>query len=199
MKFVPVSEQEWKEITELFHSDYGVNTICKKYNRDYSTIKKIWQVTYTPDQFKKRTSRLCALHKVGDKNPMSKKTGMAHHNAVEKTVTSNGYIEVFAPDWYSGKRDGNKVLEHILVYCEHNGIDSLPTEHVVHHLDENKQNNHPDNLILLSIPDHRRIHAWLNKVQRLSRKGVENSVLEAPDYLVQEVGLERALKLVSGR
>lgn len=181
MRFIPVSEQEFKEIVELFDSDLGVQAIMQKYNRDYYTIKKIWLTCYNEKQFKARTSRLCRLHKIGDKNPMKGKIGLKHHNSVEKSTDSNGYIQVFAPDWYLGARDGNKVYEHIIVYCEHNGFASLPKGMVVHHLDENKQNNHPDNLVLVSIQDHRRIHAWLNKVQRLSRNGVGNSVLEAQD------------------
>lgn len=112
---------------------------------------------------------------------MKGKSGMQHPRAVEKEINQDGYISVFAPDWYSGRRDGNKVYEHILVYCEYNGYAFLPKGMVVHHLDENKQNNHPDNLILVSIQDHRRIHAWLNKVQRLSSNGVGNSVSEAQD------------------
>lgn len=181
-KFIPVSEQEHKEIVELFNSDLGVQTIMQKYNRDYYTIKKIWLTEYHEGQFKARTSRLCRLHKVGDKNPMKGKRGKLHHNFVNKKYDVNGYVLVEAPDWYAGKRDGPNVYEHIIVYCEHNGVASLPTGMVVHHLDENKQNNHPDNLILVSIQDHRRIHAWLNKVQRLSREGVGNSVPEAQDF-----------------
>ena len=41
MKFKPVSEQEHKEIVELFYSDLGVQAIMQKYNRDYYTIKKV--------------------------------------------------------------------------------------------------------------------------------------------------------------
>lgn len=181
MKFNPVSEQEHKEIVELFHSDLGVRAIMDKYSRDYYTIKKIWLTVYHEGQFKTRTSRLCKLHKIGDKNPMKGKTGMHHHNAVERTINSSNYVQVFAPDWYVGRKDGNKTYEHIISYCEHNGLSEIPKGMVVHHMDENKQNNHPDNLILLSIQDHRRIHAWLNKVQRLSRKGVGNSIPEAQD------------------
>jgi len=180
MKFKPVSEQEHKDIVELFHSDIGVQAIMQKFNRDYYTIKKIWLTEYHEGQFKARTSRLCRLHKLGIKNPMSGKTGKLHHNFVEYEINSSGYVMVEAPEWYTGKKDGSKIYQHILVYCEHNGLSLLPVGMVVHHLDENKQNNHPDNLILLSIQDHRRIHAWLNKVQRLSRKGVGNSVPEAP-------------------
>jgi HNH endonuclease len=186
MKFKPVSEQEHNEIIALFHSDMGARAIMDKYNRDYYTLKKIWLTEFHEGQFKERTSRLCRLHKVGDKNPMKGKVGVLHHNAVEKEINHDGYIQVFAPDWYSGRRDGNKVYEHILVYCEHNGYAFLPKGMVVHHLDYNKQNNHPDNLVLVSIQDHRRIHAWLNKVQRLSGNGVGNSVPEAPAPLLGE-------------
>jgi hypothetical protein len=180
MKFKPVSETEWKEIIELFNSDFGVNTICNMYHRDYSTIKKIWQTEYNPGQFRARTSRLCRLHQLGDKSHMKGKTGMKHPNAVEKVMT-NGYVTVFKPEWYTGKVDGNRVYEHIVAYCEHNGLTEVPDGLVIHHMDENKMNNSPENLIMLSIADHRRLHAWLNKVQRLSRKGVGNSVPEAPD------------------
>ena len=181
MRFIPVSEQEHKEIVELFNSELGVQAIMQKYNRDYYTIKKIWLTAYHEGQFKARTSRLCQLHKIGDKNPMKGKTGLLHHNAVEKSYDVNGYVLVFAPDWYLGRQDGNKIYEHIYVYCEHNALPCIPKGMVVHHLDENKQNNHPDNLVLVSIQDHRRIHAWLNKVQRLSGNGVGNSVPEALD------------------
>jgi len=181
MKFKPVSETEHYEIIQLFHSDLGVQAIMDKYKRDHSTIKKIWLTEYNEAQFRARTSRLCRLHKIGNKNPMSGKSGMGHHRAVEKSVHSSGYLEVFVPEWYTGRKDNNKTYEHIIVYCEHNGLTEIPIGMVVHHLDENKQNNDPRNLIMLSIPDHRRIHAWLNKVQRLSRKGVGNSVPEAQD------------------
>lgn len=178
-KFIPVSEQEHKELIELFNSDLGVKTIMDKYKRDYSTIKKIWLTTYHEGQFKARTSRLCRLHKIGGKNPMYGKTGSSHHNFVNDTISRNGYVMSEVPEWYEGKKDGSKTYQHIIVYCEHNGLSKLPDGMVVHHLDENKLNNHPDNLILLSIPDHRRIHAWINKVQRLSGNGVGDSVPEA--------------------
>lgn len=188
MKFKPVDAKEHQEIVDLFNSDLGVQTIMQRYNRDYYTIKKIWLTAYHEGQFKARTSRLCRLHKIGDKNPMSGKCGMLHHNAIETNATSGGYREVFAPDWYEGKKDSGKVLEHILVYCEHNGFASLPKGQVVHHLDGTRTNNHPDNLVLVSVPDHRRLHAWLNKVQRLSREGVGNSVPEAPDPAKHDLG-----------
>lgn len=66
--------------------------------------------------------------------------------------TKSGYITVYAPDHpNSGKR--GYVMEHRLVmeqklgrYLEHGEI--------VHHIDGNKQNNHPDNLELKTNSQH---------------------------------------------
>src|SRR6266478_6018450 len=118
MKITPVSAEEFKEIVELFHSDLGMIAIMQKYHRDYTTIKKIWQTEYNEGQFKLRTSRLCRINKIGDKNPMKGKTGSKHHSFVSQEINGDGYVMVEAPDWYSGRRDGNKVYQHIIVYCE---------------------------------------------------------------------------------
>jgi hypothetical protein len=42
----------------------------------------------------------------------------------------------------------------------------------VHHLDENKQNNSPDNLLILSGPMHAKLHTWLEK----------NNITPKPEY-----------------
>ena len=44
-------------------------------------------------------------------------------------------------------------------------------EHV-HHLDENKSNNSPDNLLVLENPMHGKLHAWLNK----------HNIIPTPEY-----------------
>lgn len=56
---------------------------------------------------------------------------------------SKGYIYVYAP-WHPRASNGY-VLEHILVAEEKLGRFLKPGE-TVHHEDENKQNNHPNNI-----------------------------------------------------
>ncbi|MFO5736634.1 HNH endonuclease, partial [Klebsiella pneumoniae] len=34
----------------------------------------------------------------------------------------------------------------------------------VHHLDENKLNNHPDNLLILPQSQHLKLHAWMKRL-----------------------------------
>ncbi|MSS85329.1 HNH endonuclease [Actinomycetaceae bacterium WB03_NA08] len=40
---------------------------------------------------------------------------------------------------------------------------ALQPGEIVHHIDCNKRNNHPDNLMVLTQSEHAALHAWLNK------------------------------------
>lgn len=71
------------------------------------------------------------------------------HNAVGGYLNTNGYRVV-----YSG---GKRTLEHRLVAQESIGRDIAPNEHV-HHIDGNKLNNTPENLVVLSPAQHMAEH-----------------------------------------
>lgn len=77
----------------------------------------------------------------------------------------NGYVTVFKPDHpkaMKGESWGGYIYEHILVAEEM--IDrQLKEGEVVHHLDSNRSNNSPDNLLTLSGPMHAKLHSWLDK------------------------------------
>lgn len=95
-------------------------------------------------------------------NPMKGKTRTKHHNAVEGFTMSGQYRAVWAPDWWTGSSDAGRILEHQLVCAEANGLTCIPPGHVVHHIDHDKLNNHPDNLELMTRKDHARHHAYYN-------------------------------------
>jgi hypothetical protein len=57
-------------------------------------------------------------------------------------------------------KDGKKILVHRRVAEKKYG--QLPKEFIVHHIDENKDNNTYNNLMLLHRKDHFRIHAIKN-------------------------------------
>lgn len=69
------------------------------------------------------------------------------------------------------------VYEHIVVAEEHGN--PIKEGEVVHHLDGNRANNQYSNLLVLSKPQHGRLHAWLNAgapgVERFRENG-ENSL-----------------------
>jgi hypothetical protein len=68
------------------------------------------------------------------------------------------YIIVMAPDDYPGPTYDGRIYEHHLVYWEAYGTLPGPGQ-MIHHLDENKANNFPGNLELVSAKEHAQLHA----------------------------------------
>lgn len=171
------SDETIELILSDFHSDMSGTEVAKQYECDYSkTIRPIWGTRYSPDDVKERHRRLAVKNKTGKSNPMYGKFKEKHHRYKPVHMHSTGYIYVDAPDWYTGPIDKGKAAQHILVACEAAGITQLPEAHVVHHKDEDKLNNHPSNLEIMSRGKHMSKHRWLRykkKVQRLSRKRVK--------------------------
>ncbi len=79
-------------------------------------------------------------------------------------ITSQGYHLVY--------RDGRYIPAHRIVAGE------IPENHVVHHIDGNKINNKPENLIVLSKKDHRETHGQL---ERLSYYLIQTGMIEFSD------------------
>jgi hypothetical protein len=73
---------------------------------------------------------------------------------------TRGYVRLFTPGHPAADPNGY-VLEHRLVAEQTLGRFLLPTE-VVHHRDDNRQNNHPDNLQVMSNAAHTAHHLNLN-------------------------------------
>lgn len=133
----------------------------------------------------KRRSRKVAQdikNKSGEHNPMRGRTGAAHPNSSSGEVRCMGYKTVFTPDWWEGKRLDKfkgRIYEHHYVYCSANNLKYLPKGFVIHHIDQNINNNGISNLQMLSISDHMKLHWRLRKEQRLSGNGVGSSAPEA--------------------
>lgn len=73
-----------------------------------------------------------------------------------RRIASNGYIEIKVEN-YPKLNKRRYVYEH--VYVAEKKIGRLLRENeVVHHIDRNKTNNHPDNLMVLTKEEHSKLH-----------------------------------------
>lgn len=93
--------------------------------------------------------------KVGPKSPFWK-GGL--------TMSAGGYL-VFTKSKGNGENAGRAL--HSVIAEESAGRKVMPNEHV-HHIDENKLNNHPDNLQIMTASEHARLHAIKNKLGKRS-------------------------------
>ncbi|MEN2765750.1 HNH endonuclease signature motif containing protein [Ornithinibacillus xuwenensis] len=72
-------------------------------------------------------------------------------------LNHNGYVEIYNPKHHRARGNGY-VFEHIIVAEEKLGRRLKPNEHV-HHLNKNKKDNRPENLEVVDIVEHTRLHA----------------------------------------
>lgn len=143
--------------------------------------------TLSPEVRKERYSRINHYAKLKT-NPMTGKTKLQHHNAKDVIIVA-GYRTVWMPDWWVGLQPkGNRVYEHQLNWAIAAKADKVPDGCVIHHIDEDKLNNHPDNLVCLTRRQHAQIHCVNNILSKRNDypKGVEGSALEAQSHLLGE-------------
>lgn len=90
----------------------------------------------------------------------------------------NGYVLVYKPDHPKAMKSGNwcgYIYEHILV-AENSLKRKIKSSEEVHHLDLNRANNNPENLIVLEKSQHTKLHNWISKGDLVLKNAGENGV-----------------------
>jgi len=88
---------------------------------------------------------------------------MSHENG---RYVHEGYVHIKKPGHHRSDRCGY-VPEHIIVAEKKLGRKIKKTEHV-HHDNEQRSDNRPENLVVMSVSEHRRLHAMKSKFYELS-------------------------------
>lgn len=124
------------------------------------TLRPLLKRLFSPDQWSDRKRRCYANSKRGAKNPSYGLKGeAAHHFKTGEAADGKGYMTVLKPSWYTGRKHTDRVFKHTVILCGALGLTELPAGFVVHHIDGNPLNNDLDNLCLVSLGGHRKIHS----------------------------------------
>ena len=153
------TEEQLDIIRDLFHSDLTGKQVAEQFECDYiRSIKPLWFDMYGKQALHDRFRRNCAASKLGDNNPMKGKTRDKHPRHKSSYLTNTGYVMIDVPDWWEGSTKASKYLEHIIIGCKKYGLTKPIRGRVFHHIDEDKTNNDPDNIEMLSIAEHMSLH-----------------------------------------
>ena len=138
-------------LKKLYLEQVADRDIAKLLNRTYDAVVYARKVHGLIGSNKKR------FPKKWNKTPRGEK----HYNWQGGRNIFRGYIEIYKPD-HPRTRGGKYVFEHIVVAEEKIGRSLYPNE-CVHHRDEIKTNNDPDNLQVLTKGEHQKLHAQLRR------------------------------------
>jgi len=149
-------------------TDQPVKEIAKELGTTPAAIYT-WAMQFPKSVKRLRKKRAYRESRLGDKNPAY---GKPSPQRMDRCEDGKGYYLVRKPDWFTGRPGSKHIYEHQAVYCKDRGLTELPPKHVIHHLDGDKMNNDPNNLIMLSNVDHLRLHRSID-LQNLSGRDDE--------------------------
>ena len=129
----------------------------------FNAFKVLLISEYGLDFYNKRYKDQLSLTKLGKLNPMSGKVGEQHHNYKGIIEDGKGYLMILKPEWYTGRKGSKHVFYHHVVMCEYLGITEIPEGFVVHHIDQDPKNNDINNLQLMTMQAHTKLHQQLRK------------------------------------
>jgi len=139
-----------------------------------------WIANNYTEEFRRERKRACYSNsKVGDKNPMKGKVRENHHGFVGEVSDGKGYIMELRPDWFTGRKGSKHIFKHHIVMCEALGITEIPAGFQVHHIDKDPTNNAINNLALLTLGAHMRLHA----IERATTRAFARRVQEGSKRL----------------
>lgn len=156
------NEELCEQVVRLYVSEQKptLKDIAKQLRVTFHTAQEMVKRALSEEELREEKALRYSRSKVGNKNPMTGKSGVQHHGHKGRLFCDpDGYVMVLKPDWYTGRPGSKHVYEHSVVVAQMLGLTEVPEGMHVHHIDEDRHNNRPDNLALVSAAAHRTLHA----------------------------------------
>lgn len=158
-----ITDSEVQEVRRLFlNTSCTIEQIAGLIGRSMLTVHRIIKDEFTTEERRMRKSVCYRNSKQGAKNPYYRKYGMRTPSYKGGSISKNGYLIVCRPVWYTGRATHANVFAHHVVACLGLGLTEIPAGYQVHHCDGNKLNNWFNNLVLLTMGAHTKLH-WAFK------------------------------------
>ena len=145
--------RSWAARTQRFCSYACMGTAQKGVTRSVPILKacEVCGAEFRVKAYRSKTQRFCSrpCYWVA-------RTGTTYHRAPKYTESRSGYVYVYQPDHPAAMKSGY-VAEHRLVAEATLGRPLEPHE-IVHHRDRNGGNNAPENLQVMTQPEHAALH-----------------------------------------
>lgn len=145
--------KEWKENIRKSRVNQKIFT------KDCKICKKKFICSPSHNELRKTCSIKCS-NELGTKVNTGKtrfKNGHRPHNKGSVFINSGGYRVI--------GNNKKQIYEHHYVWCSQpKNLSYIPKGFCIHHLDGNRINNIPKNLVLMSIGGHTKLHGTINKL-----------------------------------
>jgi hypothetical protein len=133
--------------------------------------KTVWNYisrNYSREYRKEHHKRLLSKSKIGKLNSQF---GLLPYNfSGEAIEDGKGYYIIVKPKWFTGRKGSSHIFHHHQVVCENLKITEIPKGWCVHHCDGDKKNNSFDNLVLILMGDHMKLHQMLKGATTISKE-----------------------------
>lgn len=149
-------------VKELFKStDLTIQKIADQLDVKFHDVWYCIKSSFSKEERDNRKRENYRKSRIGSLNPSYGKYRENSHRWKGGIVEDgNGYLMIYKPEWYTGRKGSKHIFQHTAVICEALGLTELPATWVVHHIDGNKKNNNLNNLALLTNSAHTRLHVF---------------------------------------